>query len=295
MRLSFRPVTFLIAAIAGLLVSGGATASDAAAQFELGLQAFDEAAEYGESHPSDALGLRKRYAKAANHFVTAWEIGALTTSVLLNAANSFGFAESLGQAVLFYKRALALDPGHENARQGLEHLRSRMPIRAAGRDQVSLADSLFFWHREQNFSLRKNAFLVIFPLAWIFFLLEIALRKRSSWVGPFAVAGYLSLAISTAMLTSLLYETSTRDPQAAAVVVVEVRGRTGPGEQYQPSHKRIGMEDEALIFPPGTEVQIVDDSRDAWSEKDWFEAELLDGSRTFLPTATVERVFREGS
>ena len=39
MRLSFRPVTFLIAAIAGLLVSGGATASDAAAQFELGLQA----------------------------------------------------------------------------------------------------------------------------------------------------------------------------------------------------------------------------------------------------------------
>ena len=98
-----------------------------------------------------------------------------------------------------------------------------------------------------------------------------------------------------ALVASHLEGLRNRDVDHAAVVVVEVRGRTGPGEQYQPSHKRIGMEDQAHIFPPGTEVQIVDDSRDAWSEKDWFEAELLDGSRTFLPTATVERVFREGS
>jgi hypothetical protein len=284
----------LSTAIVVLLCSGAARA-DPEEHFRRGLEAFEGAARYWKEHPSDRPGVSQRYLEAARAFVAVWEEGVISAEVFTNAANSFYFAGEIGQAVLFYRRALAADPGNRAARQGLEHARGTLPI-APPRSSATLADSLFFWHREENFHLRRLLFSVLFPSAWVLFAVEVLRsrgrrRERRTWTGPFALLGYLCLAVSLAFLASLAHEALARDPKAAAVVMAGVEGRTGPGEQYQRSHARKGAIDEPLRFPPGTEVRIIGEA--GTSAGRWLHVELLDGSQSFVPAETVERVIVE--
>jgi hypothetical protein len=258
-------------------------------RFQSGLEKFEAAAAYWKDHPSERAENARRYRAAAAEFVAAWKEGLVSTEVLTNAANSFAFASANGEAVLFYRRALASDPGNSRARDGLDHLREKLPISARDRSgdesTGSLADSLFFWHREQNFHLRRILVSALFPLGWLLFAAEIFLRKRSAWNGPFALLGYVSIAVSAAFLISLTHESLTKSPTDAAVVLIDVQGRTGPGQQYQPSHTQRGNDEGPLSFPPGTEVGLTGDS-----ENGWVRILLLDETESWVPETTVESV-----
>ena len=256
--------------------------------FRLGLAKFDEAVVHWKEHPSDRAANARRYRAAAAEFVAAWKAGLVSTEVLTNAANSFAFAGANGEAVLFYRRALAADPGNARAREGLDHLREKLPVSARDETAASLADSLLFWHRERNFHLRYFLGSILFPLAWVLFAAEILLRKRSAWSGPLAMIGYVSLTVSTAFLVSLVHEGLTRSPTRAAVVVLDAQGRTGPGEQYQPSHTQHGRDEGALAFPPGTEVELR-----GKSENGWLQVRLPDGTESWVPRSALERVAPE--
>ncbi|MBI4605979.1 MAG: hypothetical protein HY721_28780 [Planctomycetes bacterium] len=259
-------------------------APGARAAFDEGLRLFREAQELARTRPSEHEEIARHYRAAAEGFVRAWKAGAATTEVFTNAANSFHFAGAAGEAVLFWRRALAVDPANRRAREALEHIRASLPIRRPSSGTgPSIARTLFFWHGSLSLRARKGAFLVLFPLAIALFAAALFRRR------PFATLGTVALVPALALLASLLVDAAGRSLRDDAVVLVEVEGRRGDGLTYSPSHSR--------PFPPGTEVRLAglrrggDPAKASGRPGDaWTLVELLDGSESWVPERALERV-----
>jgi hypothetical protein len=272
----------LLAAAAGALPAPAAEAGGSAASlFAEGSTAFDAARAYAAEHPADHAEVARRYRAAAESFAAAWRAGAASTEVFTNAANGYYFAGDVGDAVLFYRRALAVDPGNRRARQALDHIRSTLPIRKeAGGAAASIVRSLFFWHEGMGFRARWLAFLACHIGA--FALLAVSLWRRR----PFRLLGFILLAPALALLGSLVADGLGGSLRDDGVVIVEVEGREGDGSMYSRSHSR--------PFPPGTEVDILAErpagAGGVGSAEPWLIVRLLDGSESFVPAGTVARV-----
>lgn len=288
------------------LAAAAPPGTDAGAHFRRGQELFSEAQDYRSEHRSERQEIARRFRAAAESFVSAWREGAATTEVLTNAANSYYFAGDIGEAVLSYRRALAMAPRNEAARSALEHIRQGLPFQKKVSSVTTLVQSLFFWHDERFFALRLWAFYCFFPAAWVLFAVEVA-RSRWRWLRalllpvlpfallafgleylfrlrrPYATVGVLCLIPALAVLSSLLIDAIVDEPGREAVVLVEVEGKKGNGESYRDSHD--------APLPPGIEVRILD--RRQGDGRTWLDVELLDGTSAWIPEATVERVLKK--
>jgi tetratricopeptide (TPR) repeat protein len=271
----------LLAGAVSLLIAPPARTQDetaARAAFDRGLALFREAQELARTRPASRDESARKHLEAAASFVAAWKVGAATTEVFTNAANAYAFAGRTGEAVLFYRRALAVDPGNRRARDALEHLRSGLPIRRqAGGAGTSIARSLFFWHEGMSFRDRRTAFVALLVGACAAF--GAALFRRR----PFFSLGLLFLLPALALLGSLATEAFGSSLRDDAVLLVAVEGRRGDGLTYSPSHSR--------PLPPGTELTCLRTPREAAAGGEaWVLGRLLDGSETWLPARTLEKV-----
>ena len=242
--------------------------------------AFQEARAHAESHPADHDGIAKRYRNAGDKFAMVWKYGGASSEVFTNAANSYSFAGDVGQAVLFYRRALAVDPSNDVARQGLETLRANLPIRRKpGGAAASIARSLFFWHESLSFGARRTAFAALWLGA--FALFAVSLRRRPF----FRLAAWCALVPGLAFLGSLAADAAAGSVRDGAVVLIEVEGREGDARVYSPSHSK--------AFPPGTEATLLSlrEGSGAGAEP-WAHVRLLDGTDSFVPEGVIEKVIR---
>lgn len=265
--------------------AGGSPSSmDPRASFERGLELFEAAQAFAAEHLTDPEEVSRRYREAAACFVRAWKAGVASTEVFTNAGNCFAFAGDEGRAVLFYRRALTVDPANKRARTALEHIRADLPVRkpASGAGQ-SILRTLFFWH-DLAFSLRRTVFQILFPAAFACFVLAFWKRR------PFRNLGFLLLACSLALLGSILIDAAGGSIRDEAVVITEVQGRLGDGRAYSPSH--------AQPFPPGTEVTVKQVRRrhpdsagnTAGNSEAWLLVTLLNGQESWIPRGVVEYV-----
>ena len=273
-------------------------------RFARGLELFDDATQFREQNPSKRREASERFRRAAREFLAASRRGLASTEVFTNAGNAFFFAGDTGEAVLSYRRALAIKPSNRSARTALDSIRGELPIRKRTSSARTLTESLFFWHDERYFTLRLWAFYALFPAAWLLLVVEL-LRRRwpaSRWLlilvvpawivaelakylfrfrRPYAIAGAVLMIPALAALGSLLIEAFASHRGEPAVVLVETQGRNGNGEQYQTSH--------SAPFPPGTEVRVHDRRLDS-SGRAWCDVTLLDGSNSWVSGRAIEPV-----
>ena len=250
----------------------------ARATFERGEVLFDEARRYQQEHPASGAEIQERYRRAGDEFQSAWQAGGATTEVFTNAGNSYAFAGDHGKAILFYRRALSVNPANQVATNGLASLRETLPIReprASAAD--SLARTLFFWHEGLAFRTRWFAFFLLFPIS--FLALTIALWRRR----PFRLIGFVLLVPAVALLVSIVVDAYAASLMSDGVIQVEVVGRRGDGESYGPSH--------SMPFPPGTEVTVLEAARTSSDDgAAWVSVRLLDGSSTWIPQRAMDPV-----
>lgn len=240
--------------------------------FALGAERFDEAQTYAEAHPDDREGIRSRFAEAARIWEDLVRRGVISSNLLTNLGNAHHFAGRQGEAVLAWRRALAVDPDDERARGALEAVRETLPLRRPVGAATALTRALFFWHYGTSLAVRRAAFLVLWIAGWI--ALALAVLRRGAWRALAAAA----LALALLVLGSLVVE-AAGESGADAVIIVQVEGRRGDGEAYTPSHTQ--------PFPPGTEVRI----REA--RGGWGNVVLPDESDSWVPENSIERVIPE--
>ena len=136
------------------------------------------------------------FRRAAGLFQSVADAGVRNADLYTNLGNAFLQAESLGNAVLAYRRALLLDPDHPRALQNLDHARSLLATWVPRPRAGGLLDTFFFWHRTLSRPARRAAAAFCFAAAALLLaasilwrqtaLRSVALLPALAWVGLLA-------------------------------------------------------------------------------------------------------------
>ncbi len=207
-----------------------------------------------------------RYAEAAELYESAVRGGETNAALFYNLGNARFRLGEMGQAILQYERALALEPQHPEAAANLQLARDKaraLQLRQMWWERISsrvttaqsiVAVSIAFW-------------IAAFALsAWLFS------RRRS----PITV-GILVISVAVLWL-------------AAVVLYLREAGKKGRDFAVvtaQKAEARVATADSAgtiLILPPGSEIKILS------TRGDWIYAALPNDLRGWIPAASAERV-----
>lgn len=210
---------------------------------------------------------------AAGHFREATDLyeslvqaGQTSAAVFYNLGNARFRTGELGQSILNYERALALEPQHPEAAANLRLVRDKARALELKRNwiegwagrlttaQFSIAAAIAFW-------------VAAFALAGLFF----ARRRPVALVG-LMVFSVLALAVAAYGLYS--HETG---PGGRALAIVVLKN----------TDARLATADNAgtvLTLPPGSEIKILS------TRGDWSYAALPNDLRGWIPTQNAERV-----
>ncbi len=236
-------------------------------------RAIDEYAAAMETQ--DRYARRERFARAEQLFRQTIEGGAGRSGVhnaalYVNLGNAALQAEHLGPAIAAYRRALALDPQHGQARQNLDYARTLLPEWARHAEASHLIDSLFFWR-----TLVPPGRLLVFGAGC--FLVAAALAaagyaRRRPLVRNSAVIPLLAwLVLNMSLLVG-----NDRNGGCDIVVVTEATVYAADSENSAPRLAR--------PLPSGTELSLMG------QRAQWSEIRLPDGRSGWVLTSAVDRL-----
>ena len=256
----------LILALATLLASG------AAAQVEEPdgwlNQALDAYAVALEESERDAR--LAGFSRAERLFRNAVAAGGHNASLQTNLGNAALLAEDRGQAVLAYRRALALDADFPRALQNLEHLRGLLPSWVPRPQPAGLFDS-FLFYRALPRSDRALAAGIAFAVGGL--LIGLSVRWQLSAVRGI---GILALVAWALLFGSTLFDHRGQEANAAVLTVDETPARSA---------------DSALAplafpepLPGGTEVHVAE------VRSPWARIRLANGRDAWVQESSVTRI-----
>jgi tetratricopeptide (TPR) repeat protein len=244
--------------------------------------------------PQEAAAL---YRRALDRFITVAEEGrARNAGLYYNIANTYYRLGSLGEAILYYRRAELLNPADRNLRHNLAFARSQRADRLPP-DQLSrLARVLFFWHYLLSPSARMYLFVAAFCVACAAAALAVIQGARSVSAGTVgarptvlripaprhpALPALIAGAVALLLLGSLIAgEANQARSRAGVIVAEEVVVRKGDGTAYQPS----------FVDPlhQGTEFVLLE------NRSGWYHVRFTDGRSGWLPASAARMVVEAG-
>ena len=232
--------------------------------FSEGKRQFREALDVEASDPTTA---RRLYTDSLARFRRIAEEGGIRNGKLLyNIGNIHFRLGNVGQAILFYRRALRYAPNNSDLLHNLEYARSTRVDHIEEQETRTILKTLFFWHFDFSPQFRLVVFCITCAVAWVSAALFVLLRRRSLvWIAV------MSALVTTAFLGSLAADEISSSRNAYGVILAdEVVARKGDNESYQPSFRDPLHE--------GTEFKLLE------RRKEWFYIELADGRRSWIPS-----------
>ena len=185
--------------------------------------------------------------------------------------NAALLSEQLGVAILAYRRALDIEPGHDRARQNLNYARQLLPEWVPRPRSGTVLDTFFFWHRTLSRSGRSLLASLCFVLAAALF--AIAIRWRRPWARNTAL---LPAATWVILMALSVWGRWSPDAESAIVTAPEVVARSAdsagaPARFAQP-------------LPAGTEVRIIED------RQKWVRIRLANGRDAWVQSSALTPV-----
>lgn len=231
-------------------------------------QLFREGNEMAVRDRKAAVELYQRSVMRLERIVR--EGGVRNGKLYYNIGNTYFRMGRLGKAILNYRRAERYLPNDPNLHQNLEYARSRRLDKIEEKEKTKVLKTLVFWHYDLSLRTRSVVFLICFVGLWVGASIRLFLRAACPrWL-------LLCLGVISALfLSSLLYENVVQGREKPGVIVAdEVVTRKGDGESYEPAFKE--------PLHSGTEFRVIED------RGEWYQIELRDGTRCWLPVKTVE-------
>lgn len=203
----------------------------------------------------------------------------VSSDLYTNIGDTYYRLKDNAHAVLYYERALVLDPSNGDARYDLEFVRSKMQL------PDDAGDSWFSnWVDQTMCRLPSNTWAVMAIVLFVLFLSGVAaylfvdsvsVRK----VGFFGGAVLLVLSIIAVSSAFHVYHKGTAG-NGAIVMPEKVTLSTAPRE---PRDKQ----EEAFELQQGTRVEIVDSLSEKGKEK-WLNVSTAGGHRAWIMAKDVE-------
>ena len=203
----------------------------------------------------------------------------VSSALYCNIGDTYYRLKDNVHAVLYYERALLLDPSNDDARFNLEFVRSKMQL------PDDAGDSWFSNWVDQTVSrLSSNAWAVIAIATFLLFLAAVAaylfldnvMRRK---IGFFGGAVLIVVSILANLAAFHVYHKATGG-NGAIIMPESVTLSTAPRE---PRDK----EEEAFELQQGTRVEIVDSITDKTHGK-WLQVSTAGGHKAWLKAKDIE-------
>ena len=177
----------------------------------------------------------------------------------------------VGRAILNYRRAEQFLPNDANLQQNLAFARARRLDRVEVAQKERVLKTLFFWHYDLSLRVRLVVLAVVALGFWAAAAVRLLRARFPAW--PTWLLGMLALLLLGSVTVTGI---ELRRVQPGVITQAEVVARKGDSETYEPSFKD--------PLHAGTEFRLVE------RRKDWYQIELPDTRRCWLPAGSAELV-----
>jgi hypothetical protein len=178
----------------------------------------------------------------------------------------------VGRAILNYRRARLYMPNDLNLNQNLEYAKSKRVDKVVLKEEAMILRILFFWHFDLSAETKLALFTLFFVAVFVCAGLLLFFRRTGLKVGLF-----IGMGLAAILLVSLVVDLASDASQSQGVIVADqVIARKGDSDAYSPS-----FEDP---LHSGTEFALAE------KRGDWWNIELPDGTRCWIPASDGELI-----
>jgi tetratricopeptide (TPR) repeat protein len=215
-----------------------------------------------------------KYQEAINVWMTLYNSGYQSAAIDYNIGNAYFKLENVPRSILFYERALLLDPADEDISYNLQIARTLVV------DKFKEIPELFFvtWFNFISLYLSSNTWAIMGLITFIFFLVSLSIYFYSKEY-RLKVIGFwtaiLMLLVSTSCITlsarnsKLVYRSDK-----AIIMAPQVNGKSSPDQSGT----------DLFLLHEGTKVTLGD------KVGEWFEIRLSDGNKGWVPSDCLEKL-----
>ena len=216
-----------------------------------------------------------RWADAAHDYELISGMGLESASLYCNTGDAYFKDGNIPMAILYYERALKVDPSYEDARYNLELLGSMIQDRIEPVPEFLLKA----WVREICYVMDSDAWAICFivflaltlALVLVFLLAPTAAGRRAGFF-----TGIVTLLVAISALSFAVWQKKDYDSSDSAIVMRPVTSvKSSPAA---------GASTDLFILHEGTKVKVID------SVGTWDNIELADGRQGWIPSSDIERI-----
>ena len=224
---------------------------------------------------ANAAYVEGRWADAAAGYGLISGMGLESASLYCNTGDAFFKGGNIPMAILYYERALKIDPSYEDARYNLELLGSMIQDRIEPVPEFVLKA----WARDLCYLMDSDSWAICFlvflaaalALVLVFLLAPTAGGRRAGFF-----TGIVVLVLAVLSLTFSIWQKNDYTDADKAIVMRPVTSvKSSPAA---------GSSTDLFILHEGTKVKIIDEVG-AWNN-----IELADGRQGWIPSADIERI-----
>ena len=216
-----------------------------------------------------------RWADAAAGYEMISGMGLESASLYCNTGDAYFKDGNIPMAILYYERALKVDPSYEDARYNLELLGAMIQDRIEPVPEFVLKA----WARDICYVMDSDAWAALFivflaltlGLVLLFLLAPTAAGRRTGFF-----TGIVTLLLAVLALSFSVWQKKDYNDEHDAIVMRPVTSvKSSPAA---------GASTDLFILHEGTKVRVID------SVGSWDNIELADGRQGWLPASDIERI-----
>ena len=216
-----------------------------------------------------------RWADAAADYELISGMGLESAALYCNTGDAYFKDGNIPMAILYYERALKVDPSYEDARYNLTLLNSMIQDRIEPVPEFVLKA----WAREICYVMDSDAWAALFivflaltlGLVLLFLLAPTAAGRRAGFF-----TGIVTLLLAVIAISFSVWQKNDYNDERDAIVMRPVTSvKSSPAA---------GASTDLFILHEGTKVKVIDEVGS------WNNIELADGRRGWIPSADIERI-----
>lgn len=233
---------------------------------------------------ADSAYMHDDFAEATRLYLQIAETEGTSSDLYYNIGNCYYRQKQLGKAILYYERALRLDPTNEEARTNLEFVNSKITDEPGDR-------GMFISNTVNGFARKVPAntwaviaiasfILLLGAIALYVFMSDVRLRKT----GFFGAIILLIICVLANIFASVATRYSTSS-DIAVVIEPSTLLSTSPRAPKDRS-------EEAVLLHEGTTVEILDSvstKTDSTTVR-WYDVKVDNSTRAWIRGTDIERI-----
>lgn len=217
-----------------------------------------------------------KYAQALELYMQAAKEEGTSSDLYYNIGNTYYRLGDLGNAILYFERALVLNPGNDDALTNLEFVNSKIQTRVSEDKSfvIQIIDSVIEWQTSNTWAtIAAICFILLIGSILLYVFATTVILRKIGFFGGGVLLIFAILSLMCAFSVKSRVETQNK----AIIISPSVTLSTVP---RQPK----GKTEEAFILTAGNKVKIVDSVENKLDKKVemWYEVKADDKHRAWL-------------